>query len=64
MERAKPRVITVDELADYLHVHPSTIYRMLKRRELPAFKIGRDWRFDTDAIDRWRIDRLDPAKTR
>jgi len=45
--------MTVKELADYLSVHPSTIYRMLARNELPAFKIGSDWRFHRAAIDDW-----------
>jgi excisionase family DNA binding protein len=43
----------VKELADYLSVHPSTIYRMLARKELPSFKIGSDWRFHREAIDDW-----------
>ena len=50
------RVLTVRELADYLHVHQSTIYRMLKRSQLPAFRIGSDWRFNLERIDRWRLD--------
>ena len=49
-------VLTVHSVAEYLHVHPSTIYRLLKNRQLPAFKVGRDWRFDREAIDRWRAD--------
>ena len=48
------RVLTVKEVADYLHVHQSTIYRMLKRSQLPAFRVGSDWRFNVEAIDRWR----------
>ena len=47
-------VMTVGELGDYLRCHPSTIYRLLKQRALPAFKIGSDWRFNREAIDRWR----------
>ncbi|MGH7812670.1 MAG: helix-turn-helix domain-containing protein [Candidatus Binataceae bacterium] len=49
------KVLTVNELADYLRVHRSTIYRLLKRRELPGFKIGSDWRFNVEAIDGWRL---------
>jgi excisionase family DNA binding protein len=49
------KLVTVKELSDYLRVHPSTIYRLLKRGELPAFKLGSDWRFNLEAIDRWRI---------
>ena len=51
----KGNLITAAELADFLKVHPSTIYRLLKRRAIPAFKIGKDWRFDLETIDRWRL---------
>ncbi|HJU09244.1 MAG TPA: helix-turn-helix domain-containing protein [Candidatus Binataceae bacterium] len=50
-------VLTVNELSDYLKVHPSTIYRLLKTRQLPAFRIGSDWRFNIEEIERWLVDR-------
>jgi excisionase family DNA binding protein len=53
------RLVTVKELSNYLRVHPSTIYRLLKRGELPAFKLGSDWRFNLEAIDRWRVNQLE-----
>lgn len=52
----KPPLLTLENVAEYLRVHPSTIYRLLKKKQLPAFKIGRDWRFNREAIDRWRVD--------
>jgi excisionase family DNA binding protein len=36
-------------------VHRSTIYRLLKKGQLPGFKIGSDWRFNVEAIDQWRL---------
>lgn len=51
------RVITVRELSEYLQVHKSTIYRLLKHHEIPAFRIGSDWRFNVEAIERWRSSR-------
>ena len=48
-------VMTVRDLAAYLQVHASTIYRLLKRGQLPAFKVGRDWRFNREQIDKWRM---------
>jgi len=48
------RVLTVQEVSSYLRVHPSTIYRMLKKNQLPAFRVGSDWRFTVEAIDKWR----------
>ena len=49
------KVLTVNELAEYLRVHRSTIYRLLKKGQLPGFKIGSDWRFNVEAIDEWRL---------
>ena len=49
------RVMTVRELAAYLRVHPSTIYRLLKHNQIPAFHMGSDWRFNIETIDSWRL---------
>jgi excisionase family DNA binding protein len=49
------KVMTVNELSDYLRVHRSTIYRLLKKGQIPGFKIGSDWRFNVEAIDEWRL---------
>jgi len=56
MKNDNSRVMTVKELSDYLKVHPSTVYRQLKRGQLPAFKVGSDWRFNVESIDRWRLE--------
>jgi excisionase family DNA binding protein len=46
-------ILTVRELSEYLRVHPTTIYRLLRDKQIPAFRVGGDWRFDSGAIDRW-----------
>lgn len=51
--RSSTPVMTLREVAAYLQVHPSTIYRMLKVNAIPAFKIGSDYRFSYEAIDAW-----------
>jgi excisionase family DNA binding protein len=59
--RTKPKlaieakVLTTRELATYLHIHRTTIHRLLKKGELPGFKLGGDWRFNLEAIDAWRF---------
>jgi excisionase family DNA binding protein len=53
--RPETKVITIGELAQYLHVHRSTLYRLLKKGQLPGFKIGSDWRFNVEVIDQWRM---------
>jgi excisionase family DNA binding protein len=49
------KVITISELSEYLRVHRSTLYRLLKKQQLPGFKIGSDWRFNIETIDQWRM---------
>ena len=55
------QVLTVKEVADYLRLHTSTVYKLLKRGNLPAFRVGSDWRFNREAIERWRYDQEDAA---
>lgn len=37
-------LLTIREVAKYLHVVQLTVYRMIKRGDLPAVKVGRVWR--------------------
>jgi excisionase family DNA binding protein len=46
-------VMTLEEVAAYLRVHQSTVYRLLKAQSIPAFKLGSDWRFNQESIDKW-----------
>ena len=46
-------VMTLEEVAAYLRVHQSTVYRLLKTQSIPAFKLGSDWRFNQESIDKW-----------
>ena len=54
LETRPAKVMTLEEVSRYLHVHRSTIHRLLKRGEIPAFRIGSDWRFNIETIDIWR----------
>jgi excisionase family DNA binding protein len=49
------KVLTLQEVAKYLRVHPSTVYRLAKRGQIPAFKLGSDWRFNLESIDEWLL---------
>ena len=54
MLSADTKVLNVEELCEYLPVHRSTIYRLLKKGHIPGFKVGSDWRFNIESIDEWR----------
>jgi excisionase family DNA binding protein len=49
--------LTVREVSAYLRVHPTTIYRLLRAKQLPGFQVGSEWRFDIDTLDRWSRER-------
>ena len=51
------RIMTVKELAAYLRVHPSTIYKLLRLGELPGFRVASEWRFNLATIDSWLLER-------
>jgi excisionase family DNA binding protein len=50
---ASRTLMTLQETAGYLRVTRSTIHRLLKRNQIPAFRIGRHWRFNAEEIDNW-----------
>lgn len=45
--------MTVREVSEYLRVHPTTVYRLVKNGRLPGFKVGDRWRFQQAEIDSW-----------
>ncbi len=49
--------LTTAEVSRYLQVHPTTVYKLVRNGQIPAFKIGADYRFDRDAIEKWMADR-------
>jgi excisionase family DNA binding protein len=52
-------VLTIDDLADYLKISKSTLYKLAQEGALPGQKVGRHWRFHRDAVDQWL--RREPA---
>jgi excisionase family DNA binding protein len=46
-------ILTVKEVGEILQVHPSTIYKLTRLGKIPAFRVGSDWRFRKDVIERW-----------
>jgi excisionase family DNA binding protein len=49
----KEDLMTVKEVANYLRLHEISIYRMIKKGVIPAFKVGGCWRFKRERLDRW-----------
>ena len=46
-------ILTLQEVAEYLKVDQRTLYRMVKSKQLPAFRVRNQWRFKKEDIDNW-----------
>lgn len=46
-------VMTIEQLADYLQIAKSTLYKLAQEGRIPAQKVGKHWRFHRETIDRW-----------
>lgn len=46
-------IMTIDEVAEYLDLHPLTVRRLARDGEIPAFKVGRQWRVQRKLLDQW-----------
>ena len=53
MQSNTNEVMTIDELAAYVKVSKSTLYKLVQNGKVPGQKIGKHWRFRREAIDRW-----------
>lgn len=49
----KSSYMTVDELAEYLKLHPLTVRKLARDGQIPAFKVGRRWHVKRDAFEKW-----------
>jgi excisionase family DNA binding protein len=47
------QLLTVEQVASYLQLQKSTIYVYAQRGKIPAFKVGRNWRFKRGDLDVW-----------
>ncbi len=46
-------LLTPQEVAAFLNVDKFTVYRLLAQKQLPAFKVGNQWRFKRKMIEAW-----------
>ena len=49
----KSALMTIEEVAEYLRFHPSTVYRLVRQGVLPAVKVGKQWRVNREALEEW-----------
>jgi excisionase family DNA binding protein len=47
------RWLSVEEMAEYLGVSRDTVYAWIAKKDMPAHKVGRFWKFKTEEVDEW-----------
>ncbi len=47
------RWLSVEEIAGHLGVSKDTIYAWISKRNMPAHRIGRLWKFKVEETDEW-----------
>lgn len=53
MSEKFPEIMTIGETAEYLRISLSSLYKLAHDGRIPCQKVGRQWRFRREGIDRW-----------
>jgi excisionase family DNA binding protein len=53
------KIMTLEEVAEYLRLKPQTIYTWAQEKKIPAVKLGKEWRFKKSVIDKWFANHMD-----
>jgi excisionase family DNA binding protein len=63
-DEPQSEMMTVYEVAQYLHCHYISVYRLIRQKAFPGFRLNRggDWRFFRSEIDQWIAARLRTKK--
>ena len=57
-------IMTTQEVAKYLRLHEITVCKHAEAGKIPGVRIGRVWRFEKGAIDRWLRNKQKSGKIR
>lgn len=53
MDTMTDRWLSISEICQYLGVSSDTIYKWIEKKNMPAHKIGRLWKFKKNEVDDW-----------
>jgi len=46
-------ILTAEDVCGYLKIPRSTLYKLSRDKTIPAFRVGRHWRFQREKIEQW-----------
>jgi excisionase family DNA binding protein len=58
-----PTMLTVDEVATVLRVHPRSIQRWAREGRVPSVRVGRSYRIARADVVRWMLDASSASDT-
>lgn len=47
------RLMSVENMCEYLGISRDTIYKWIEEKGLPAYRLGRLWKFKAGEVDEW-----------
>lgn len=50
-------VLNADEASAWLKIPKTTLYKLCNDGELPAAKVGRHWRFHSETLEKWLLEK-------
>jgi len=53
VSKVKDELLTAEETCRYLKIAQRTLYRYIQDRSMPAFKLGKEWRFARSDLEQW-----------
>ena len=53
MPQVPSQILSLDELSVYLKIARSSLYKLVRAGGIPGKKVGKNWRFHRNAIDKW-----------
>jgi excisionase family DNA binding protein len=51
-------VLTIPQAAEYLNLPVSKVYELVRSKDFPAAKIGKNWRIHRERLDQWFLEKL------
>ncbi|MEE2652585.1 MAG: helix-turn-helix domain-containing protein [Pseudomonadota bacterium] len=53
MNSVDDRWLSITEICEHLGVSSDTVYKWIELREMPAYRMGRLWKFQKNDVDAW-----------
>lgn len=49
-----PKTLTLEQLMVHLQIERTYAYNLMRRKDFPSYKVGREWRIDMKELQEWK----------